>query len=69
MSAGVFHRALPASAYQALRGVSESGYLSQKARGVDMAMILMAYYDTNLVTLQLTFWLGPVSDVVLELEA
>jgi hypothetical protein len=32
-------------------------------------MILMAYYDTNLVALQITFRLGPESDVVLEMRS
>jgi hypothetical protein len=50
MSAGDFHCALLASAYQAINGVCASGCFVQKARSVDIAMIRMLHYDTNLVS-------------------
>jgi hypothetical protein len=51
MSAGDFHWTLLASAYQAINGVCASGCFAQKARSVDIAMIRMLHYDTNLVSL------------------
>lgn len=50
MSEGDFHWALLASAYQDFKGACASGYLVQKARRVEIAMIRIPYYDTNTVS-------------------
>ncbi len=55
MSAGDFHLALLAKAYQAWRGTFASGCFVQKAWSVVMATIRMANYDTKLGSLQETF--------------